>query len=104
MNVMIKVRHTEVPNEMKEYAREKITKRILHYLSTDDEPIKCEIEFDDELGAKEGLDKRVDVTIGLPHQHLPIHIEETDASFQEAIDRVVDRLNQSLEKYKETQS
>jgi ribosomal subunit interface protein len=104
MNIVVKVRHTEVPDEMKEYAREKIGKRITHYLGEAYEPITCEIEFDDELGTKEGLDKRVDVTIGLPHQHLPIHIEETDATFQEAIDRAVDRLNQSLEKYKETSS
>ena len=104
MNIIVKVRHTEVPTEMKEYAREKIGKRLTHYLGVNDEPITCEIEFDDERGPKEGLDKRVDVTIGLPHQHLPIHIEENDATFQEAIDRVVDRLNQSLEKYKETAS
>lgn len=102
MRTITKVRHTKVPAELKDYAEEKIGNRVLHYLPEADDAVICEIEFDDQLGPKGGDDKRVDVTITLPHQHLPLHIEEVDSSFQEAVDRAADRLNQSLERYKET--
>lgn len=102
MRIITKARHTEISDQLKEYAEKKIGDKCLQYLDESDDSIVCEIEFDDQYGPKEGVDKRVDVTIALPHQHLPVHIQEIDATFQEAIDRAADRLDQPLAKYKET--
>lgn len=102
MNIITKVRHTQVPAELKVYAEEKVGKKLTHYLGESDDSIICEIEFDNQFGPKGGLDKRVDLTVTLPHQHLPLHIEESDNSFEEAINKAVDRLDQPLERYKAT--
>ena len=102
MEITIKTRHGQVSDEIKTYAETKIGQKCQQYLDQTDSAIKCEIEFDDQLGSKGGQDKRVDVTIALPHQHLPLHIEESDATFQEAINRLADRIDQALTKYKET--
>ncbi len=102
MRTIIKTRHTEIPQELKDYAEQKVNHKCAIYLDEDDDSIVCEIEFDDQFGSKGGEDKRVDLTITLPHQHLPLHIEESDADFRQAIDRAIDRLDQPLEKYKET--
>lgn len=102
MKIVTKVRHTQVPDELKAYAEEKIANKCAQYLDENDDAIVCDIEFDDQFGDKAGQDKRIDVTLSLPHQHLPIHLEESDATFREAIDRIIDRLDQPLAKYKET--
>ncbi len=101
MQIITKVRHTEVEQRLKDYAEAKIGEKCVQYLG-DDSSVVCEIEFDDQFGSKGGEDKRVDVTITLPHEHLPLHIEESDATFQEAIDRVADRIDKALVRYKET--
>jgi ribosomal subunit interface protein len=102
MQIIHKARHTTISEELKDYAERKIGQKCAHYLDENDDSIRCEIEYDDQFGAKGGLDKRIDVTISLPHQHLPLHIEESDSRFEEAIDKVADRLDQPLAKYKET--
>lgn len=104
MQLIIKVRHTKLPLEIKEYAKEKIGEKCALYLDETDESIIGEIELDDQFGEKGGQDKRVDVTIALAHQHLPIHIEESDATFQEAIDKVAQRIEKALLRYKETRA
>lgn len=101
MIITTKARHTEIPASLRQYAEEKIGKKISQYLPEAGDDVICEIEFDDLMGPKEGLDKRVDITLTLPHQHLPIHIEETDGSFEEAVNKAADRLDQPLERYKE---
>jgi ribosomal subunit interface protein len=103
MRIITKVRHTEIDQDTRGYAQRKVSTKLGHYLDENDDSILCEVEFDDELGPKGGNDKRVDLTITLPHQRLPLHIEEVDSTFREAIDRAVDRLDQPLERYKETQ-
>ena len=103
MRIITKTRHTNVDQITKDYAEQKVTTKLAHYLDGSDESIICEIEFDDTLGPKGGNDKRVDITVTLPHQRLPLHLEESSATFREAVDRVTDRLDQPLEKYKETQ-
>lgn len=101
MQLIIKTRHTKLPQDIKDYAERKVSQKCAHYLDENDAAVKCEIEFDDQFGSKEGLDKRVDITITLPHQRLPLHIEESDSAFQEAIDKAVDRLDQPLSRYRE---
>lgn len=102
MRIIVKVRHTEVPKELRDYAEAKVGEKCAKLLGGADEAAVAEIEFDNQFGPKGGEDKRVDLTITLPHEHLPIHIEESDSTFKEAIDRAVDRLDQPLEKYKQT--
>ncbi len=101
MQLINKVRHTKLDPGTKEYAEAKIGEKCMQYLG-DDSAVVCEIEFDDQLGRKDGEDKRVDVTITLPHEHLPLHIEESDQTFQMAIDRIADRIDKALLRYKET--
>ncbi len=101
MEIVTKTRHTKkLPGQLKEYAEEKIQAKCAKYLDAANSAIRCEIEFDDMYGPKQGLDKRVDITISLP-RHAPIHVEECDADFKEAVDKANDRLDQPLEKYKE---
>lgn len=102
MRIVVKVRHTEVSDELKAYAQEKICGKVLNMFPDADDSFVCDIEFDDQFGDKGGEDKRIDVTLSLPHRGEPLHLEESDASFQEAIDRIVDRLDKPLERYKET--
>ncbi len=102
MRLITKVRHTEITPDIKDYAEQKITHKCAQYLNVEDDAIVCDIELDNQFGAKGGLDKRVDITLALPHEHLPIHIEESDAAFKEAIDKAVDRLDHPLSRYKDT--
>lgn len=102
MQVISKVRHGEVTQEIRDYAETKLGHKCLHYLPEHNDSIIAEVEFDQEPGEHNTQNKRVDLTITLPHQHLPLHIEESDATFKEAVDRAVDRLDQPLERYKET--
>ncbi len=102
MQILTKSRHTEVAEDLREYAREKVETKCSHYLNPDDPSIIGEIEFDDLLGPKGGVDKQVDITLALPHQHLPVKIVEVDTDFRQAIDKAVDRLDQPLAKYKES--
>lgn len=102
MQLTTKARHTEIDQSLRDYAEKKVYDKCTTYLDENDTSILCEIEFDDQFGAKGGNDKRVDLTIRVPRERLPIHIEESDATFEEAINRAVDRLDQPLSKYKET--
>lgn len=102
MQVIVKARHTEIDQDLRDYSEQKAYDKCVTYLNEDDASILCEVEFDDQFGPKGGEDKRVDITITLPHQHLPVHIEESDATFREAFDKALDRLDQPLSKYKET--
>lgn len=101
MRTIVKVRHTKVPPEVKTYATEKVNSKILSYLPQAGDEVICDIELDDQFGDKGGYDKRVEITLSLPHQHLPLRIEENDPTFYEAIDKAVDRLDRSLERYKD---
>lgn len=100
MRVVVKVRHTEVTDEIKEYARKKVLDKCATYLDMSDDSIVCDIELDDQFGAKGGKDKRIDLVLALPHQHLPIRVEYSDISFDTAINEAVDRLTAPLERYK----
>jgi ribosomal subunit interface protein len=102
MQIRIKARHTEIDQALKDYAEQKAYDKCATYLNAEDTSIACEVEFDDQFGPKGGEDKRVDITINLPHHHLPVHIEESDTTFREALDKALDRLDQPLAKYKET--
>lgn len=102
MRIITKARHTEIPQELRDYAEKKVGDKCVPYLGNHEDAVVIDIEFDDQFGPKGGEDKRVDITISLPHQHQPLHIEESDTTFKEAVDKAVDRLDQPLAKYKET--
>lgn len=103
MRIISKVRHhAGVSRGLKEYAEAKLHDKCEQYLSTVDQSIVAEVEFDNQFGPKSGNDKRVDLTVTLPYEHLPLHIEESDNTFKEAVDKAIDRLDQPLERYKET--
>lgn len=104
MQIITKVRHGEVDQGLKDYAEGKIGDKCSQFLHEDAEPIVCDIEFDAHQGANPSQDKRIDVTLSIAHLHSPIHIEEADATFEEAINKAVDRLDQPLSKFKETKS
>lgn len=102
MRIIVKTVHqTEVSDDLKAYAEQKLRDKCATYVG-DDPAVICEVEFQDEFGPKGGVDKRVDVTIDLPHRHEALHIEETDTTFKEAFDKLLDRLAKPLERYKET--
>lgn len=101
MRIVIKARHTEIDQALKDYAEQKIGEKCATYLDENDDAIICDIEFDDEFGPKGGEDKRVDVTLSLPHRSEALYISQESTTFQEAIDLLVDRLDQPLAKYKD---
>lgn len=102
MQLILKSRNVEVPADLKEYTEQKLRDKLATYINGEDPAVVCDVEFQDEFGPKGGVDKRVDITIDLPHRHSALHIEETDTNFKEAVDKLLDRLDQPLERYKET--
>jgi ribosomal subunit interface protein len=101
MQVIMKKRDVSVDPELLDYAEQKVRDKCATYIHRHSDAVVCEIEFQDLYGSKGGVDKRVDVTMDLPHKARALHIEESDLTFKESIDKLVDRLDKPLARYKE---
>ena len=83
--------------ELKSYAEEKVLKFVEMVL----EPAVCDIVLSDEFGPKGGEDKLVRITMTLPEEKNPIHVEAQTDDFFGSIDLAEQKLAREIEKYKE---
>ena len=98
MKVIIKtLKGLEIDQTIKDYAQEK----VLKYEPMTEEPAVCEVAFSDELGPKGGVDKSVRITMTLPGEKNPIHVEALATDFMGAVDLAQEKLEQEVTRYKE---
>lgn len=98
MQVIIKGSHGfKVPEDLKSYIEEKVSK----YEDFLEEPAVCEIMIGDTNGPKGGVDKTVHITLELPNEKIPLHVEVTTDDYMGSIDLAQEKLEQQILKYKE---
>lgn len=96
MKLIIRGKNLKISSAVQDYAREKVLK-LEKFIK---EPAIIEVVFEDVRGGlKEGRDKLVHITVVLPGEHKPIHIEELSDDFIIAIDIAEHRLRNVLERY-----
>ncbi len=97
MRAIIKARHMELNDHLKEYVEEKIQRAAEKYF--DNASTTLEVELSNLFGPKGGKDKQCEITMSLPRGNT-IRIEEVSEDIYTAIDSAGDRLIRSLERYK----
>jgi putative sigma-54 modulation protein len=95
MDYVLKSRNVELNDDIKEYAEKKIKARVEKF---DDKIIKIEIEFSLEKNPSINLNNKVVVTIFTPKA--VIRATEYGVDFFEAIDRVYNKIERQIKKYK----
>ena len=90
MQTQITVRHTDASEFHRRYAQEELDR-----LSK----VHSRIENARIVLTEDGMDKKAEVTLGVPGQDF--HIEETAPSIEAAIDRCMDRVRRALLKHKD---
>jgi ribosomal subunit interface protein len=93
----IKSRHMPLNDHLKGYVAAKIEQPAAKYF--DGPAVSLEVELSNLFGPKGGLDKRCEVVMALPRQHV-LRIEEVSDDLYKAIDTAGDRLLRSIERYK----
>jgi ribosomal subunit interface protein len=93
MQLIIKGRHTEVPETIKEYIQSKIEPILEKNLK---EPTVCEVVLLDENGPRGGQDKTVHITASVPDIKNPIHVELSTDDYYKTIDLIGDKLSRAL--------
>ena len=97
MTIQITGLNVELNDDLKSYAEEK----ILKFVNMIEEPATCEIVLSNEFGPKGGEDKLVRITMSLPGEKNPIHVESQTDDFFGSIDLAQEKLEREIIKYKE---
>lgn len=98
MKILIHGKNLKVPSVVEDYAREKVLK-LKKFIK---EPATVEVVFEDVRGGlKAGRDKMVHITVILPGEKQPIHVEELSDDFAVSIDAAEQHLRKVLERYHE---
>lgn len=97
MNINISGRNVDLNDELKSYAEEKVLKYVDMIL----EPAVCDIVLSNEFGPKGGEDKMVRITLTLPGEKNPLHVEAISEDFFGTIDLAQEKLEKEILKYKE---
>lgn len=98
MKIIIEtVRSLKIDKDLKAYAMEKFGK----FDNRVDESAVCIVTFSDELAPKDGVNKTVHLTLTLPNEKNPIHLEESTSDFFGSIDLIQEKLEREMIKYKE---
>lgn len=101
MKVVIRtVRHLELPDDIKAYAENKIRKFEERL------PVSSlvELTFEDLMGPKDGLDKKVHLETDLyGSQEIIFHLKETTADFRSSIDLIQEKFEREIEKFKRSE-
>jgi len=84
-------------SDLKGYAEEK----VLKFAEIIGEPAICDIVLSDEFGPRGGEDKLVKITLALPGEKNPLHIEAQTDDFFGSVDLVQEKLEREIIKYKE---
>ena len=95
MDYILKSRNVELNDEIKEYVEKKIKTRLEKF---DDKIVKIEIEFSLEKNPSINLNNKIVVTIFTPRA--AIRATEYGVDFFEAIDRVNNKIERQVKKYK----
>ena len=97
MTINISGRNVEQNEDLKSYSQEK----VLKFAAIVEEPAICDIVLSNEFGPKGGEDKLVRITLTLPNQKKPIHVEASTSDFFGTIDIVQEKLEREILKYKD---
>ena len=95
MDYILKSRNVELNDEIKEYVEKKIKTRLEKF---DDKIVKIEIEFSLEKNPSINLNNKIVVTIFTPRA--VIRATDYGVDFFEAIDRVNNKIERQVKKYK----
>ena len=95
MDYILKSRNVELNDEIKEYVEKKIKTRLEKF---DDKIVKIEIEFSLEKNPSINLNNKIIVTIFTPKA--VIRATEYGVDFFEAIDKVNNKIERQVKKYK----
>jgi putative sigma-54 modulation protein len=95
MDYILKSRNVELNDEIKDYVEKKIKTRVEKF---DDKIVKIEIEFSLEKNPSINLNNKVVVTIFTPRA--VIRATDYGVDFFEAIDRVNNKIERQVKKYK----
>ncbi len=97
MTIQITGQNVELNDDLKNYAEEK----VLKFVNMIEEPATCEIVLSNEFGPKGGEDKLVRITMSLPGEKNPMHVESQTDDFFGSIDLAQEKLEREIIKYKE---
>ncbi len=97
MTIQITGHNVELNDDLKSYTEEK----VLKFVDLIEEPASCNIFLSNEFGPKGGEDKLVRLTLSLPGEKNPIHVEAQTDDFFGSIDLAQEKLEQQILKYKE---
>lgn len=95
MQLIVKGRHLQLTESLKQYVDEKIGAEVDHILNRP--AIKVEVELSDELASKGGTDKECRVTLAVPRGKTLVITEVADDMYA-AIDLAKDRLSRALKR------
>lgn len=98
MQLIVKGRHMQLSESLKQYVDEKIGKHVERVLNHP--AIKVEVELADLLGNKGGTDKECRITLAVP-KGKAICITEVADDMYKAIDSAKDRLARQLKRERE---
>lgn len=79
------------------YATEKVRK----YEKIVAEPTICEIVLADEFGKKDGNDKSVHITLTIPQEKNPLHVEAVSSDFMGSLDLAQEKLEREIIRWKD---
>ncbi len=98
MKVIITGRHgLKIDDNLRSYINEK----ILKYESLINEPAVCDVMLADVRGPQNGVDKVVHLTLELPNEKNPLHVEVVTSDFFGSVDLAQEKLEREILKYKE---
>jgi len=95
MNISITSRHFKADTALKSYAESKVSKLNRFF----DGVVHCDVIFLNEHSKPNGTDKMVEVKLSVHNKILAA--QETTDDYFKAIDKVVDRLEGQLVKFKQ---
>jgi putative sigma-54 modulation protein len=95
MNISITSRHFKADTALKSYAESKVSKLNRFF----DGVVHCDVIFLNEHSKANGTDKMVEIKLSVHNKILTA--EETTDDYFKAIDKVVDRLEGQLVKFKQ---
>jgi ribosomal subunit interface protein len=97
MQFNIKVRHTDIDEQTKDYC----VKRMQKFAKLLPEASYFEVEFIDDFGERKGVDKLVQVDISIPGEKQTIHMENSSTDWQSSIDFLQSRLTKEIKRWRE---
>ena len=99
MKITIKGVGLELYKDTKEYVEDKIIKIVKKYFN--DSSTHVDVAVKDINGPKGGVDKQIDVILGIAGEKKPVKISERDVHVWEAIDKAGDKVNKVLRRIKD---